>query len=88
MIRFIALLIIFVTLIITCGRIINIQVNVYNNRNNAEEQIARPIGEPIAEPRCPECGRRLIIRQNRVSRRRFWGCVGFAKQGCRFTRNI
>lgn len=36
-------------------------------------------------PKCPECGMKLVLRENRNDGGAFLGCAGYSKSGCNFT---
>jgi hypothetical protein len=37
---------------------------------------------------CPICGNDLVLRTRKSDGKRFWGCSGFHKFGCKYTRKF
>jgi hypothetical protein len=38
------------------------------------------------KPHCADCGKPLVLRTNRLTQKKFWGCSGFPR--CRYTRSL
>ena len=36
---------------------------------------------------CPECGGKLIEKQNTTTKEQFLGCENYSSKGCKFTKN-
>ncbi|MBI5153897.1 restriction endonuclease [Candidatus Poribacteria bacterium] len=42
----------------------------------------------IRVPSCPNCGTRMVLRQNREGKDRFWGCPNYGAKQCRGMRRL
>ena len=46
------------------------------------------VGESVVDLHCPNCNEPMVVRANRVSGDRFFGCPGFAMGRCTGTRPL